>query len=169
MTRTHAMDCNTCRTFLPDLLHDPDAGQGIVSAHLAGCPACWAELNELRRTWTLMDAWTAPEPSAFFDARLRARLREAEAAAPAGLWERLTSYLHLSTGRGFRPAMTGALAAVLLLGGGTAATLMSHRDAITAPSPTVNDLRIYDNNAQAVEQMDLLDEPSAPADGAPQS
>ena len=97
-------------------------------------------------------------------------MREAQAASPAGIWERLTSYLELSTGRGLRPALAGALALVLLLGGGTAATLLTHYGAGLAPSsPTVNDLRIYDNNAQAVEQMDMLDEPSAAAEGSPQS
>ena len=164
------IDCTTCRTALPDVMRNEHTPAASVSAHLAACVACQGELGDLRRTWELMDAWTAPEPSAYFDARLRARLREAQAAQPAGLWERLTSYLELSTGRGLRPAMTGALALVMLLGGGTAATLLSHHGAALAPSsPTVNDLRIFDNNAQAMEQMDILDEPSAPAEGAPQS
>ncbi len=160
---------STCRTALPELLGDRRSPAADVSAHLAACPACQTELSGLRQTWELMDAWTAPEPSAYFDARLHARLREAQAAGSAGLCERLTSYVELSTGWGLRPAATGALALVMLLGGGTAATLLAHHGAGLEPSsPTVNDLRIYDNNAQAVEQMDMLDEPNA-ADGAPQS
>jgi hypothetical protein len=46
----------------------------------------------------------------------------------------------------------------LVLSGGTVATLFTHHGAAPAASPTLNDLRIYDNNAQAVQQMDLLDE-----------
>ncbi len=114
-----------------------------------------------------MDSWTAPEPSAFFDARFHARLRAEQAAAPEGLWERLSSFLRYSTGRELRPAMAGVLGLALVLGGGTALTLTTHHGAVPAvSSPTVNDLKIYDNNAQAVDQMDLLDEPG---DDAPQS
>ena len=164
------MDCKTCRTYLPDLLLDAQAAPATVPGHLADCETCRTELNELRATWALMDEWTAPEPSPYFDARLQARLREAQAAPPEGLWERLTSFVQFSTGRGLRPAMAGALAVAMLLGGGTAATLRAHQGTTAAvSSPTVNDLKIYDNNAQALQQMDLLDDSGTDAGGSPQS
>lgn len=164
------IDCKTCRTYLPDLLLDAGVANANVSAHLADCADCRTEFGDLRATWALMDEWTAPEPSAYFDSRLHARLREAQAAAPEGLWERLTSYLHFSTGRAFRPAMAGGLALVMLLGGGTATLVVLEQGPKPAvSSPTVNDLKIYDNNAQALQQMDLLDEPSGDNGGAPQS
>lgn len=164
----NTMDCKNCQNYLPDLLLDPHTVPAGVSAHMATCKECSKELAELRATFALMDEWTVPEPSAFFDARLHARLREAQAEAPEGLWERLTSFLQFSTGRALRPAMAGALGLAMLVGGGTAATLLLHHGAGASASPTVNDLKIYDNNAQAVDQMDLLDEPGSP-DDAPQS
>lgn len=152
------MNCNTCRTLLPDLLFEETPTSPALSAHLAGCAACESEWKELRATLLLLDEWTAPEPSPYFDSRLHARLREAQAAEPEGLWERLVSYLRFSTGRELRPALAGSLALAMLLGGGTAATVLLHHNAGPVASPTVNDLRIYDNNAQAIQEMDILDD-----------
>ncbi len=173
MKRTHRtkMDCNTCHTAFPDLLLDPALADSQAAAHLAACSSCRVELDETRATMALMDAWTAPEPSPYFDARVRAHLREAQTAAPEGLWERLAATLRFSKGRGMRPVLAGAFALVLALGGGTAATLLLHHEASPAvTSPTVNDLRIYDKNAQALEQMELLDEGGADSEAVqPQS
>ena len=114
------------------------------------------ELAELRATFAVLDHWTAPEPSAYFDSKLHARLREAQAEAPEGLWSRMKSFVAFSTGRGLRPAMAGALALVLVLGGG-GALLDLHNPAVAAPpSAAVNDLKILDNNATAIQQMDQL-------------
>ncbi len=164
------IDCNTCRTLLPDLLFAPE-GVPAAQDHLLACEPCRLELAELQATMHLLDTWTAPEPTPYFDARLRARLREAQTEAPEGLWERLVDTLRFSTGWGLRPALAGAFLFLLLLGGGTAATVWSgHERAPAVSSPAVNDLRIFDNNAQALQQMDLLDEPGSDANNAsPQS
>ena len=166
----NTIDCKTCRSHLPDLLLEPDLVSGPAeAAHLAACADCRAELEELQSTFALLDAWEAPEPSPYFDARVRAHLREAEQAAPEGLWERLVATLRFSTGRALRPAVAGFFLFLLLLGGGTVATLWENHPAAPAvSSPAVNDLKIYDNNAQALQQMDLLDEPDAGA-AQPQS
>ena len=160
------MDCKTCRSLLPDLLFEPGSAAAAEAAvHLAACAECRTELDDLRATMVMLDAWTAPEPSPYFDARVRAHLREAEQAAPEGLWAHLLGTLRFSTGRGLRPALAGAFLFILLLGGGTVASLWPHAAPTpAASSPVVNDLRIFDNNAQAIQQMDLLDEPSS--DGA---
>lgn len=170
MSETMTTDCKICREALPDLLFEPGYVPGPeIAAHLRSCPECLSELNDMRATFAVMDEWTAPEPTPYFDARVRAHVREAAQAAPEGLWERLLVTLHMSTGRGLRPALAGAFLFLLLLSGGTAATLLLHH-AATPASPTVNDLRIFDNNAQAVQQMDMLDEPGTdPGSTAPQS
>ena len=163
-----AMDCKTCQSVLPDLLLDAAAtASPAASAHLTTCPGCRAEMEELRATLLLLDDWTAPEPSSFFDARVQAHLREAQAAVPEGLWERLISTLRFSTGRGLRSAVAGVFLFLLLLGGGTVATLLGHQpNAPAVSSPAVNDLKIYDNNAQAIQQMDLLDDAGGDAGNA---
>ena len=164
----NTMDCKTCRSLLPDMLLEPGFSAGSeAAAHLAGCPDCRTELEELRATMAVMDAWTAPEPTPYFDARVLAHLREAERAAPESLWAHLLGTLRFSTGRGLRPALAGAFLFLLLLGGGTVVSLWPHPAPAPAASPVVNDLRIFDNNAQAIQQMDLLDEPGSDAGSTP--
>lgn len=153
------INCKTCRTHLADLLLDESYARAHpeIAMHMAACVECRTELEELQSTFALLDSWTAPEPSAYFDTKLHARLREAQASAPEGLWDRVRSFLMFSTGRGLRPAVAGALALVLVLGGGgTLAGIYRHAGGATQTSPTVNDLKILDNNAQALQQMDQL-------------
>lgn len=167
----NTFDCKTCRDLLPDLLLEPELVPAQARGHLLGCAACRTELQELQATMGVLDLWTAPEPTPYFDARVRARLRGAQNEAPEGLWERLLDTVRFSTSWGLRSALAGVFLLILVLGGGTAATLWSgHQTAPAASSPTVNDLRIFDNNAQALQQMDLLDEPGTDSGStAPQS
>lgn len=167
-TITNTATCKSCRTHMPDLLLDETflAGHPEVKEHLAACTECAAELAGLRATFELMDTWTAPEPSPYFDSRLHVRLREAQAAQPEGFWERTRSFFLFSTGRGLRPALAGALAFAMLVGGGSFGLYLQHQ-APSQPSATVNDLKILDNNAQALQQMDqLLDDSGSSADDA---
>jgi hypothetical protein len=164
-TNTNTHDCKTCKSHLADLLLDDgyEAAHPELSAHLAGCDACRAELTGLRSTFALLDEWRAPEPSPYFDPRMQVLLREAAAAPPEGLWERTRAFFLFSTGRHLRPAMTGALAVLMLIGGGTGIGIYEHNNTVVAASPAVNDLRILDNNAQAIQQMDQLLDESAPS------
>jgi hypothetical protein len=156
------MNCKVCQTVLPDLLLDP-AGPVAASAqlHLDACPACKQEFHALQATFNLLDTWEAPEPSTYFDQKLAVRLREEQSAPPESWFERLRDRILFNTGRQFRPALTGALALALLVGGGTAANLFSHPSGRRANygssySATVNDLQILDKNAQALQTMDQL-------------
>lgn len=151
--------CKTCTAHLADLLLDESyaAAHPEIVAHMAECASCRTELEDLQATVALLDNWSAPEPSAYFDTKLRARLREAQAAEPEGMWDRLRAFLMFSTGRRLRPAIVGALALVLVLGGGgTVADLYHHAAVAKQDSPTVNDLKILDNNAQALQEMGQL-------------
>ena len=161
------MNCKLCTNSMPDLLLDATSPGAIAArAHLNGCPSCHEEFRQLESTFGLLDAWPAPEPSPWFDARLSARLRQQQSAAPEGFFERLRSRLLFSTGRELRPALAGALALVLALGGGTAAGVshLLHPPAVQA-SATVQDLQILDRNEQTFQTMDqLLDDPGTQAD-----
>lgn len=158
------MNCQTCQTALPDLLLDPASPTALAAAsHLSACPPCQAELSELQSTFALLDAFEAPEPSPWFDTRLAVRLREAQAAPPESLWQRFVATLQFSTGRHLRPALAGAFALILLLGGGTAAQLSGVFQHPPQASAAVQDLQILDRNDQAFQTMDqLLDDPSTP-------
>jgi anti-sigma factor RsiW len=165
------IDCKTCQSHLADLLLDEGyaASHLELAAHLDSCTGCRTELSELRATFALLDEFAAPEPSAFFDTRLHARLREAQAAEPEPFWERVRSFILFSTGRRFQPIVAGSLALALAVGGGT--TFLQTRNiqsgsptAVTA-SATVDDLKVLDNNVQAEQQMDQLLDESGSADG----
>jgi len=169
MTKT---DCKTCQAHLPDLLLDEGyaAAHPDLAEHLNACTGCSTELNELRATFALLDEFAAPAPSPYFDTRLHARLREAQQAQPEGFWERIRSFVAFSTGRSFQPAMAGALALVLVVGGGSTVLQVrgGNHPAIpvnSASSATVNDLKVLDNNDQAEQQMGQLLDESGSEDG----
>ena len=159
MTTKTNIDCKECRELLPDLLLAPQTAAEHAGAaeHMNTCAACHSEYEGLRATFALMDEWTAPEPSTYFDTRLHARLREEMDAQPEGLWERLRSFVLYSTGRQFRPIVAGAMGCLLLLGGaGTFAGVYQPWNHGASSSATMNDLKILDNNAQAEQQLNQL-------------
>jgi len=80
------MKCKEICELMPDLAAGLDAVTPEVNEHLESCVSCAGKLNEFRQTMALLDEWQAPEPSAYFDVRLQARLREEAARPPAGWW-----------------------------------------------------------------------------------
>jgi hypothetical protein len=110
----------------------------------------------MEATWKLLDEWQAPEPSAFFDAKLYARLRTEQTTARASFFERAKAWLQYSSNLHTRQLAAGALAMVLAVGGGTFA-LLDHRAVPAQTSATVRDLQSYDGNAQLFQQLNALD------------
>ncbi|HXE07313.1 MAG TPA: hypothetical protein VN612_05425 [Acidobacteriaceae bacterium] len=160
------MNCKTCQSALPDLLLDPAAQSAAgARAHIAGCAECARELASLEAAMSLLDLWKAPEVSPYFDQKLTVRLREEQAASPAGFFERLRTRLQLNTGRQFRPALAGALA-LLLIAGGSSITFstLSRSTGPAVVSAPVKDLQILDKNQQALEQVDQLLQENAATD-----
>jgi anti-sigma factor RsiW len=153
------MNCKTCQSVLPDLLLAPDGAaknQTAAEAHIAGCAECARELASLKATFALLDLWTEPEISPYFDQKLAVRLREEQAAPAASWFEQLRARLLFNTGRQFRPALATAMALVLVIGGGGIGISTFPHAAPVQPSATVNDLQILDKNEQAIQQMDQL-------------
>jgi hypothetical protein len=158
------MICRDCQSALPDLLLDPAAlSNAAVRDHVSACAECRRELESLQATMALLDTWQAPDPSPYFDQRLAVLLREEQAKAPAGWLERMRSRLLFNTGRQFRPALAGAFALLLLIGGGTFADLSGVHLGKPEASAAVTDLQVLDQNDQALQTMDQLlqDENSA--------
>ena len=161
------MNCRDCQSALPDLLLDPATPSSRrAQAHIDSCAECREELESLQATMSLLDAWEAPEPSAYFDQKLAVRLREEQEKAPASWLERMRSRLLFNTGRQFRPALAGAFALALLIGGGTFANLSFTNPAKPATSATVTDLQVLDKNDQALQTMDLLLQDEGSSDDA---
>jgi hypothetical protein len=161
------MNCIDCKSAIVDLLLDPASPtNATVRAHIESCPECEREFQSMKATFSLLDTWQAPDPSPYFDQKLAVRLREEEALAPAGWFEQLKTRFLFNTGRQFRPALAGALALLLLVGGGTWADLSGFLHSAPETSATVQDLQILDKNAQTLQTMDQLLQDDSPADDA---
>lgn len=149
--------CDGMEAKLANLLLDPAAVSKRDLAHVEGCERCSREINELRATMALMDAWEAPEPSPYFLTRLEALHREEREAAPAGWLEKLRSSLVYGSRAHFRPLAAMALTGVLLIGGGA---YLGITDWEQQPAPqetaVVHDLQTMDNNAQLLDQLEAL-------------
>jgi hypothetical protein len=152
---------------LVDLFVESRPLSGEAKQHVAECSACAEEMAGMERTWKLLDEWQAPEPSAFFDAKLYARLREEKENAPAGILERVKAWLLYSSNFQLRPvAAAGALATVIAVGGGTFALLNHEVAPVPQASATVRDLQSYDGNAQLFQQLNALDSDEDSGNGA---
>ena len=159
------MTCPEIRNNLAEVVYESRPLPEEIREHLAGCAGCTAELAEMEATWKLLDEWQAPEPSAFFDAKLYGRLRTEQATAPASLLERAKAWWLYSTNLQMRPVAAGALAMMLAVGGGTFA-LLDHETPVPQTSATVRDLQSYDGNAQLFQQLNALDGDEDNASGA---
>src|ERR1700761_1510715 len=111
------MICPKIKDELAELVFESRPLSEEARKHVAECSVCEKELKEMQATWKLLDEWQAPEPSAFFDAKLYARLRSEQGNAPASLFERARAWLLYSTNLQMRQLTAGALGAVLVIGG----------------------------------------------------
>lgn len=162
------MTCRDCQSALPDLLLDPASPSNAAAReHTLSCAACRQEFESLQATMALLDTWQAPEPSPYFDQRLAVLIREEQAKAPAGWFERLHARLMFNTSRQFRPALAGALALLLIVGGGTVANMSGIYKGKPEASAAVTDLQVLDKNDQALQTMDQLLQDENTSDDTP--
>jgi hypothetical protein len=155
------MNCREMNAKLADLLLD--AREASANAHLEArghlesCAACRGELAALRATINWMDEWAAPEVNPYFDAKLMARLRAEQQACPAGFWERLRARAMYGSSLRMQPLMVGAMAVVLIVGGGAYFDLEVYNQH-PQESATVRDLQSLDGNSQVFQQLDSVDQ-----------
>jgi hypothetical protein len=154
------MRCNEIRQQMPGLAAGLNAATPEVKQHLDSCAECSNKLEAFRQTMALLDQWQAPEPSPYFDVRLRARLRE-EMAKPASGW------LHWLR----RPALAVSLAVLMVMSitliqnGGKGRIESSHPGQVAAglsvtaePGTAVSDLQALDKNHELYSDFDVLDD-----------
>jgi hypothetical protein len=160
---TKKNQCGGMEERLAELLLDPQSVPVHVQEHVRGCAGCRGELEELRATMNLLDAWEAPEPSPYFMTRIEARLREERAAEPAfgpARWlARLRDSLSFAPTAHVRPVAAMAMTIVLLVGGGTYLGVANWDQEPMAQGPAaaaVHDLQTMDNNAQLLDQLETL-------------
>ena len=152
------MKCEKLRQeFVEAVLGGPETVSAEMREHLQSCAACAEELAALQQTMTLLEEWQTPEPSPYFNTRLRARLRD-DVAAPARNWLAW-----------FRRPMVAAAAAVLIaLGAGlleighfrSDSNTLANNDnmiRVNASENAVGDLQYLDKNADLFSDFDALD------------
>jgi hypothetical protein len=154
---------------MADLLLDPPSVSAEARLHIEACADCAGELAELRSTMSMMDEWAAPGVNPFFDAKLLARLRSEQQAQPAGFVERWKARFLYGSRLRMQPLMAGALAVILLAGGGTYADLAWQASRQPQESAAVRDLQSLDENAQVFQQLDSIDQSAGDQDTAAQS
>ena len=147
------MKCTEIRELLPDLAAGLVVAEPEVNNHLRSCTDCAGTLADFQKTMALLDEWVAPEPSAYFDTRLHARLREEAAKQPSSWMARLR-----------RPALAMSLAAIVAVG----ATVLRLEQkkinnrpgsiAVVDPGTAVGDLQALDQNHDVYADSDLLDD-----------
>ena len=134
-----------------------------LDEHLGSCASCAQEWESMRQTMALLDEWEAPEPSPYFDPRLRARVREA-AAEPRGWLEWL---------RG--PAVAFALAVLMVVSIALFRNAPDHEIAKNAkPNPpsvvqtgtAVSDLQELEHDGDMYANFDMLDDLGAETETA---
>src|SRR5271155_1662553 len=123
------MTCPEMKNKMAELLFERPLPEE-ARKHVEACAGCADELASMEKTWKLLDEWQAPEPSAFFDAKLYARLRAEQSNAPASLFERAKAWLLYSSNLQMRQLTAGALGAVLVIGGigGGTFALLDHQE-----------------------------------------
>lgn len=158
------MICRKINANLTDLLLDPESASAEARAHVENCQECRQELAALKATMLALDEWNAPEPSPYFDSRMAALMRTERQAPPAGFFERMRARLLFGTNLSLRPVAAGALALLLILGGGTYAGFMSQNQP-ARPSAMLQDLQSLDENSQVFQQLTTLDQQDDDSDG----
>jgi predicted anti-sigma-YlaC factor YlaD len=149
------MKCEEIRVRMPDVAVGFSDATAAESSHLASCTSCAEQFKAMQQTMSLLDEWQVPEPSAYFDVRLQARLRE-EMAKPQAGWAL----------RWFgQPVIAAALTVIMGIGVGlffsqgprihnTQQVLADN----AAPGSAVGDLQTLDKNHDLYANFDLLDD-----------
>jgi len=142
------MKCTEIHELLPDLAAGFASAPPGINDHLRSCTECASKLKEFRKTMALLDEWQAPEPSPYFDTRLRARLREEAAKAPSSWFAWLR-----------RPVLAASFA-LIVIAGVTAYQLRIVEKkppvqmASAEPGTAVSDLQVLDKNQDLLADSD---------------
>jgi hypothetical protein len=150
------MKCNETREVMPDLAAGLITATPEVKAHLESCTECAGKLEAFRQTMSLLDEWQAPEPSPYFDVRLRARLREESATQSVG-WLRWLRRPVLAAS--FALLMVVSVSLIRMNSGERGDNEGSSPVAVVAePGTAVGDLQALEKNQNLYSDFDVLDD-----------
>ena len=152
------MKCEEIREQMFELMTAEAPLASEVQLHLASCPACSAELAEMKKTMALMDEWQTPEPSPFFDTRLKALLREEKAKAAEKKFSIFDWFR--------KPVMAAAAALALVVSAGIYGGLYIHQQEnppkngpiMVFNDPAIHDLQTLDKDQDVINNFAALDD-----------
>ncbi len=117
--------------------------RALVEAHLSACPECARRKQEFRAVSQMLGEWQAPEPSPWFDARLRRKI--AEDAGHTSWMPRLSEL--------FPPVPVGIGALIVL----ACLLIFSGNPNVVVPQPsTVAAAPHMEEVLRAADEMELL-------------
>jgi anti-sigma factor RsiW len=156
------MSCEKMQELMPEVASGAETPSADLKNHLAACGKCAETLKAMRSTMALLDEWNAPEPSAYFDTRLQAMLREEKQKAPEGVFAGVMTWFR-------KPVLGIATVAVLAFG---AAFLTGDRfpgagqnkavPTVASQGTAVADLQLLDKQSDLLQDFDALE--SSPDD-----
>ena len=150
------MKCNETREVMPDLAAGLITATPEVKAHLESCTECAGKLEAFRQTMSLLDEWKTPEPSPYFDVRLRALLREESATQSVG-WLRWLRRPVLAAS--FALLMVVSVSLVRMNSGERGNNSGASPVAVVAePGTAVGDLQALEKNQNLYSDFDVLDD-----------
>ena len=150
-------NCEDVRELMPDLAAGLTAVTPEIKAHLESCAECAGKLEAFRQTMSLLDEWQAPEPSAYFDVRLNARLREeATNATQSAGWLRWLRKPVLAAS--FAVLMVVSVTLVRMNNGGGTGTAAPSQVAVAEPGTAVGDLQALEKNQNLYSDFEVLDD-----------
>jgi len=160
------MKCNEAREVMPDVAAGLTAVTPEVKAHLDSCAECAGKLEAFRQTMSLLDEWQAPDPSPYFDVRMRARLREESAKQTAG-WMRWLRKPVLAAS--FALLMVVGVSLVQMNSGERGSNAVSPLAAVgpqapAEPGTAVGDLQALEKNQNLYSDFDVLDDLAVQSD-----
>src|SRR5207245_11512918 len=128
-----------------------------MKIHLDSCAECAGKLEAFRQTMSLLDEWRAPEPSRYFDVRLRARLREELQKQASGFlqWLRRPA-LAIS----FAVLMVVSVTLVRFTGSGSKHGPQQIASVPAEPGTAVGDLPALDKNHDLYSEFAVLADPT---------
>ena len=155
------MSCEKMQELMPEVAAGVEIVSPEMKSHLVACGHCAETLDAMRVTMALLDEWKAPEPSAYFDTRLQARLREEKEKAGHSVFGGVMAWFR-------RPVLGIATVAVLAFGAAFLTGDHFPEQHTNAPTPTVargtavGDLQMLDKQSDLLQDFDALD--SSPDD-----
>ena len=160
------MVCKDLRDEIFEAALTGDAPAENVKAHISSCAACEKEYESLLSTMNVLDDWTAPEPSPYFDVRLRARLREVKEQEQHGRFASWMDKLGIRQ-LTWKPVAAVSFALMMAVGGGLYVAGPSRGVAghpIAEAACPVVDLQALDKNQQVLNELQDLEEDNTSPD-----